>query len=116
MDSRILMDAGIDAESALNRMMGSEALLERLFRRFLEDGNFFLFFAAIEAGDREGALTASHTLKGMCGNLSMDRLYSLFSGQVDLMRAGDWEEAVNLMPQIREAYDEAVSAVKRCLE
>ena len=30
MDSRILMDAGIDAESALNRMMGSEALLERL--------------------------------------------------------------------------------------
>ena len=116
MDSRILMDAGIDAESALNRMMGSEALLERLFRRFLEDGNFSAPSAAIEAGDREGALTASHTLKGMCGNLSMDRLYSLFSGQVDLMRAGDWEEAVNLMPRIREAYDEAVSAVKRCLE
>lgn len=116
MDSRILMDAGIDAENALNRMMGSEALLERLFRRFLEDGNFSALSAAIEAGDREGALTASHTLKGMCGNLSMDRLYSLFSGQVDLMRAGDWEEAVNLMPQIREAYDEAVSAVKRCLE
>ena len=116
MDSRILMDAGIDAESALNRMMGSEALLERLFRRFLEDGNFSALSAAIEAGDREGALTASHTLKGMCGNLSMDRLYSLFSGQVDLMRAGDWEAAVNLMPRIREAYDEAVSAVKRCLE
>ena len=116
MDSRILMDAGIDAESALNRMMGSEALLERLFRRVLEDGNFSALSAAIEAGDREGALTASHTLKGMCGNLSMDRLYSLFSGQVDLMRAGDWEEAVNLMPRIREAYDEAVSAVKRCLE
>ena len=116
MDSRILMDAGIDAESALNRMMGSEALLERLFRRFLEDGNFSALSAAIEAGDREGALTASHTLKGMCGNLSMDRLYSLFSGQVDLMRAGDWEEAVNLMPRIREAYDEAGSAVKRCLE
>ena len=116
MDSRILMDAGIDAESALNRMMGSEALLERLFRRFLEDGNFSALSAAIEAGDREGALTASHTLKGMCGNLSMDRLYSLFSGQVDLMRAGDWEEAVNLMPRIREAHDEAVSAVKRCLE
>ena len=116
MDSRILMDAGIDAESALNRMMGSEALLERLFRRFLEDGNFSALSAAIEAGDREGALTASHTLKGMCGNLSMDRLYSLFSGQVDLMRAGDWEEAVILMPRIREAYDEAVSAVKRCLE
>ena len=116
MDSRILMDAGIDAESALNRMMGSEALLERLFRRFLEDGIFSALSAAIEAGDREGALTASHTLKGMCGNLSMDRLYSLFSGQVDLMRAGDWEEAVNLMPRIREAYDEAVSAVKRCLE
>ena len=116
MDSRIQMDAGIDAESALNRMMGREALLERLFRRFLEDGNFSALSAAIEAGDREGALTASHTLKGMCGNLSMDRLYSLFSGQVDLMRAGDWEEAVNLMPRIREAYDEAVSAVKRCLE
>ena len=113
MDRQILMDAGIDVESALNRMMGSEALMKRLFLKFLEDKSFAALSASVEQGDREAALTASHTLKGMCGNLSIDRLYGLFSAQVDLIRGGSWDAAAALMPQIGAAYEEAVSAIQR---
>ena len=114
MDRQILMDAGIDVESALNRMMGSEALMKRLFLKFLEDESYAALAAGVGQGDREAALKASHTLKGMCGNLSMDRLYGLFSAQVDLIRGGSWDAAAALMPQINAAYEEAVSAIRRC--
>ena len=113
MDSRILMDAGIDAESALNRMMGSEALLERLFRRFLEDGNFSALSAAIEAGDREGALTASHTLKGMCGNLSMDELYGLISRQTEFFREGNFQKGADMLKEISAVYYKIKEAIEK---
>ena len=114
MNKEILNAAGIDADGALARLMGSEALMGRLFRKFLEDGTFSALTAAIETQDKEGALTASHTLKGMCGNLPMDRLYGLFTEQVNRMRSGDWEGAVGMMPQIGTDYEEAVAAIREC--
>ena len=41
-----LTAAGIDVDDALQRMMGSEALLERLLGKFPEDGNY----AALRSG------------------------------------------------------------------
>ena len=78
--------------------MGSEALLERLLDRFLEDRNFPSLAAALECGDTDGAVQAAHTLKGVCGNLSMNGLYRLFTRQVELLRtlAERYQEAGNL--------------------
>ena len=67
----MLAAAGIDAEDALERFMGSEALLTRFLGRFLEDASMDALRGAVAAGDWDKALTASHTLKGMCGNLCM---------------------------------------------
>ncbi|HJB92275.1 MAG TPA: hypothetical protein H9763_12540 [Candidatus Eisenbergiella merdigallinarum] len=114
MDKERLKAAGIDADGALERLMGSEALMARLFRKFLEDGTFAALLESVNAGEKEEALKASHTLKGMCGNLSMDRLYRLFTAQVDLMRSEDWDGAAAMMPQISAAYEEAVSAIRDC--
>ena len=69
------------AADALERFMGSEALLTRFLGRFLEDGNMDALRAAVAAGEWDKALTASHTLKGMSGNLSMTVLYDLFTGR-----------------------------------
>ena len=96
-----LAAAGIDAADALERFMGSEALLTRFLGRFLEDGNMDALRAAVAAGDWDKALTASHTLKGMCGNLSMTVLYDLFT-------AG----AAALMPAIEAAYQKAAAAIR----
>ena len=107
-----LLAAGIDLDSALERMMGNEALLERFLNRFLEDPNYGLLTAAVEAGDAEGALTASHTLKGVCGNLSMQRLFDLLTRQVAALRAGDFAAAREMMPQISQAYAEVTDAIR----
>lgn len=103
--------AGIDVGQALERMMGSEALLERLLGKFPADQNFQKLCRALDCGDSEGAVSAAHTLKGICGNLSMTSLFELFTKQVEALRRGDLTEAGRLMEEIRPAYEEAVKAI-----
>lgn len=105
--------AGIDIESALERMMGSEALLERMMGKFLDDPQYPALRAALEAGDMERAVSAAHTLKGVCGNLSMTELYGLFTRQVDALRAGDLPLARGIMAEIAPAYERVMAAIRR---
>ena len=105
--------AGIDVASALERMMGSEALLERLLGKFLDDPQYPALRAALEAGDMERAVSAAHTLKGVCGNLSMTGLYGLFTRQVDALRAGDLPLARGIMAEIAPAYERVMAAIRR---
>ena len=105
--------AGIDIESALERMMGSEALLERMMGKFLDDPQYPALRAALEAGDVERAVSAAHTLKGVCGNLSMTELYGLFTRQVDALRAGDMPLARGIMAEIAPAYERVMAAIRR---
>lgn len=103
--------AGIDVDEALERMMGSEALLERLLGKFLEDRNFPALREALDDGDTDRAVTAAHTLKGVCGNLSMTELYRLFTDQVAALRRGDLEGARAMMARIVPAC----GAVRRAI-
>lgn len=105
--------AGIDIESALERMMGSVALLERLLGKFLDDPQYPALRAALEAGDMERAVSAAHTLKGVCGNLSMTGLYGLFTRQVDALRAGDLPLAQGIMAEIAPVYEQVTAAIRR---
>ena len=103
-----LRRAGIDADGLLERFMGSEALAERFLKQFPSDCNMQQLTAALAAGDNQAALTAAHTLKGVCGNLSMNRLYELLTRQVAAMRADDWQGANALMPEITQAYRQVI--------
>ena len=107
-----LEEAGIDVASALERMMGSEELLERLLRKFLENQQYPALCASLKGGDTEQAVIAAHTLKGVCGNLSMVSLDGLFARQVDALRAGDLSLAQHLMEQITPAYVQVTAAIR----
>ena len=107
-----LEEAGIDVASALERMMGSEELLERLLRKFLENQQYPALCAALKGGDMEQAMITAHTLKGVCGNLSMVSLYGLFARQVEALRAGDLSLAQHLMEQITPAYVQVTAAIR----
>ena len=56
-------------------------------------------------------MNAAHTLKGLCGNLSIKPLFTGFDRQVALMRAGDWDGAAAMMPQLTEDYNRALEAI-----
>ena len=101
MDRAILDAAGLDTADALDRMMGSEALLGRLLGTFLKE-------------DTMEKLEAAHALKGVSGNLSMTRLYELTSRQCELIRADDWPAARAMVPEVAAAYQAIVDAINTC--
>lgn len=107
-----LAAAGVGLEDALGRFMNNEGLLERFLKKFPEDGNYQKLTEAVAAGDWEAALTASHTLKGMCGNLSLTRLYQLFTDQVDLIRRERYPEAAGMMEDIAQSYAAVTEAIR----
>lgn len=106
-----LLDAGLDLTSALDRFMNNEALLEKFLAKFPADPNHDRLTAAIAAGDKEGAIIAAHTLKGVCGNLSMTALFELLTRQVAAFRADDWEGAVAMMPELDRMYTALCAAI-----
>ena len=106
-----LEEAGIDVGEALERMLGSEALLERLLGKFPADPNFAALCEALAEGDAQRAVAAAHTLKGVCANLSMTGLHSLFTRQVEALRGGDMSAAAQLMEQIAPAMATVTAAI-----
>lgn len=111
-----LQAGGIEVDSALERMMGSEALLERFLTKFLADPNYDRLCRAVADRDEAAALTAAHTLKGVCGNLSMTRLEALVSQMVELLRGeGELAAAQALLPEVTEACREVREAISGAL-
>lgn len=100
-----LKDFGVDTAGALERFMGNEELFFRFLHKFTEDTNIIKLKEAIENGNRQEAFNASHTLKGLTGNLSLVKLSGLFSSQVEFLRGEQWEQATALMPEIEAQYE-----------
>lgn len=110
-----LEKAGINVDDVLQRFMGNETLLDRMLKAFLQDQNYNALCQAVEAGDTSVALMASHTLKGLCGNFSMEKMGALVTEQVALLRGDDFEGAAALMEPISECYDGLAEAIRGCL-
>jgi len=110
-----LVAMGVDVDALIERLMGKEELVPVFMKMFVEDKNFLSLGEAIADGSNENAFIASHTLKGMCANLSLTVLYRLFSEQVEFFRSGQWEGAVAMMPEITAEYTRVADGLKQYL-
>lgn len=114
MDDRLkrqLQDGGIDAEEALERVMGNEALLKRLLEGFLRDKSFSQLSEALSEGNAEQAFRAAHTLKGVAGTLALKGLYGPVSEATELLRNGDISGAKAGFAELSASYERAVRAI-----
>lgn len=107
-----LEEAGIDVADLTARLMGNMNLITKFVKRFPDDKSYQQLMTAIDNADEEEAFRAAHSLKGVCANLSMTRLYKLLSEQVEALRAGDLERGEVLMPAITEEYGKMVEAIR----
>lgn len=116
MDFSLLKQIGINTDSAVERFIGNEALYEKMLKKFLDDKTFPKLTEAVSEGNGQTALEASHTLKGICVNLSIEKLFELFSEQVVFMRADKWDEAYAMMTDITENYSQRTETIKTWLD
>lgn len=106
-----LQEAGINVEDALERFMGNEALLLRFLFKFAKDENYGKFTAAMEQKDYKEAFEALHTLKGLCGNLSLDALFRVVSKEVEYLRGEKYQEAHILLPEVEGEYKKIIQTL-----
>lgn len=116
MDYTELINAGTDIDALIKRLGDGEKMIGKLFAIFLKDKSFSDLTAAIADDDYDKAVAASHTLKGMCGNMSLTELFKLFEEQVNLMRADKWNQAYQMMGNITEKYENAKQKIQLWLD
>ncbi len=105
----ILKSSGMDTDEFIKRLMGNEALISVFIKKFTEDKTFEELKASFEERDMKKAEIKSHTLKGMCGNLSLTNLYDLFTKQTNLLREGEFDKAEAMMTDICTIYSDTIS-------
>lgn len=85
-----LTENGVDIEHTMERFMDNEAIYERFLKKFLSDPNYELLGKSLHEKNYEDALSSSHTLKGVCGNLGMNVLFKKLEKMVTDIRAGEY--------------------------
>ncbi len=98
----------VNLGTAMERFVDNEELLMRFLGKFSQDASFGVCEAAMKEKRYEDAFKAAHTLKGLCGNLSLDALYEVVSKEVELLRNGIYPEAEEFFPEVAKKYEETL--------
>lgn len=108
-----LAAAGVNVAGALERLMNNEMLLERLLIKFKADTNFAGLENALAEKQYEEAFHCAHTLKGVAGNLGMDKLMNADSIVVEKLRSQNYEGVEEDMESVREAYTQLIEIIQK---
>ncbi len=88
MNSKNFYDSiGGSYEEVMQRL-GNESLIERFVKMFPSDESYANLCKAMDAKDWGEVFGASHTLKGICANLSFKNLYEAASVLTEDVRSG----------------------------
>lgn len=97
----------------------SVSLVKRFITKFLDDSSFSELCQAMEAGERDKAFRAAHTLKGVCANLSFDRLGASAGQLTELLRPesdGIPVGAGLVLDTLKQDYALTVAAIRAYLD
>lgn len=104
--------AGIDYEQGVNRFAGKASMYENFLLKFQNDPNYEIMMEKIQQNNLPEAFKAAHALKGVAGNLSLNRLYERTSELVEALRHEKTEEVGMLSQRVTESYEETMAALQ----
>lgn len=94
----------------------SERLVQKFILRFLDDKSYDLFCTSMEEKNYEEAFRAAHTIKGVCQNLSFNRLLESSSEMSDALRNGWTPKADELINKLKSDYHVTIEAIQKFKE
>ena len=109
----VMEELGMDYEGVLNRFGGSSALAERILRKFPNDPSFAGLQEAVKTENGDGMLNYAHTLKGVAGNLGVERLYEACQNMVACLRADDLAGAGKAYALVETEYRRTLDGISK---
>lgn len=101
-----------DSRAVLERFMGNKSLLIKFLKKFLDDSSYQDLCEALNTCDYEKALVASHTLKGVSGNLGLAPLFQYSSEIVTAIRETRYEDIKPAFEQLRIHYEKIIPLIE----
>ncbi len=91
---------------------GGERLVFKYIYKFLDDESYNLLIKSLEDKDFEQAFRMVHTLKGICQNLSLTRLYDSCSLLTEELRGGCGKNYLVYFNKLKLDYEEIIKIIK----
>lgn len=101
------------------KRLPSVSLIKRFVAKFPDDSSFSELCNAMQNGERADAFRAAHTLKGVCANLSFDRLFSSAEQLTEALRQETEaipQNAFSLLEDVKKDYELTVDTIRTYLE
>ena len=100
---------------AKSRLM-NDKLVSRFIIKFLDDTSYAQLMEGWEAGDGEAIFRASHTMKGVCGNLALTELFETADTITEAYREGNEEilaktDVPALIEELKSKYQNTMDAI-----
>lgn len=111
-----LKENGINADAALEFMMGCERMFEKYLYRFTEDPTFPELFSSIKEQRREEARIAAHSLKSITATLGFTELNRLVKAQELAFKEGRWDDGVAMEPDVQAEYQRICKIIEQAKE
>lgn len=111
-----LKDLGVDVDGGLKRINGNEKLYTKLLGSFIKAIKTYDVQADFDADGCAEMIEKTHAIKGVSGNLSITPVYESYTKIVDLLRAGNIEDAKILIREILPVQAKIVECIEKHME
>ncbi|MDE6784471.1 MAG: Hpt domain-containing protein [Ruminococcus sp.] len=99
-----------DYDDVMSRLM-MENLVRKFVVKFLDDASYKNLMSNMNEKKYDEAFREAHTLKGICQNLSFTKLFVSSEAVTEALRAGDYDKASALLPQLESDYAQTTAVI-----
>lgn len=103
---------GGNYSDVVNRF-GKEQLVLKYIYKFLDDESYNLLVQSLDNKDFEEAFRMAHTLKGICQNLSLTRLYDSSSLLTEELRGKCGNNYLFYFNKLKSDYEEIIKIIRK---
>lgn len=103
----------VNVDEALNRLGGNEAFYTRLLGKFTDTIKNYYIQPDFDCNNCKEITEKAHTIKGITGNLSMTPLYEGYTKIVNLLRAGQSEQAKEILIAILPVQNQIIGCIEK---
>lgn len=105
---------GANYEEVAGRLR-TEERIQKFLLKVLNDKSYDLLITSIESKDMKEAFRAAHTIKGVCQNLSLTRLYESSSDLSEVLRDRNeyGEDIEPALAKVKEDYAQMTECIRQ---
>lgn len=104
---------GVNIDEGLKRLNGNEKLYTRLLGSFIKSVRENAVAVDFDDNDLTVIIDKTHAIKGTSGNMSITPVYKAYTEIVDLLRAGDPEEARKILKGVLPIQEEIIACIEK---